>query len=41
MRRLTTLLIVVAAVASAAALFQAVQSRLSDAAFAFTVHPTC
>ena len=39
MRRLTTLLIVVAAVASAAALFQAVQSRLSDAAFAFTVHP--
>lgn len=39
MRRLTTLLIVVAAAAAAAALFQAVQSRLSDAAFAFTVHP--
>jgi len=39
MRRLTTLLVVVAAVAAAAALFQVVQSRLSDAAFAFTVHP--
>jgi len=38
-RRLTTLLTVVAAMAAAAALFQAVQSRLSDAAFAFTVHP--
>jgi signal transduction histidine kinase len=39
MRRLTTLLLIVAVVAAAAALFQAVQSRLSDAAFAFTVHP--
>ena len=39
MRWLTTLLLVVAVVAAAAALFQAVQSRLSDAAFAFTVHP--
>jgi len=38
-RRLTNLLTVVAAVAAAAALFQAVQSRLSDAAFAFTVRP--
>jgi two-component system nitrogen regulation sensor histidine kinase NtrY len=39
MRRVTTLLIVIAMVAAAAALFQAVQSRLSDAAFAFTAHP--
>lgn len=39
MRRLTTLLIVVAVVAAAALLFQTVQSRLSEAAFAFTVHP--
>jgi len=39
MRWLTTLLLVVAVVAAGAAVFQAVQSRLSDAAFAFTVHP--
>ena len=39
MHRLTTVVIVAAVVTAAAALFQAVQSRLSDAAFAFTVHP--
>ncbi len=39
MRRMSAVLTVVAAVAAAAALFQAVQSRLSDAALAFTVHP--
>jgi two-component system nitrogen regulation sensor histidine kinase NtrY len=39
MRRLTTLLIVVAAVVAATLLFRTVQSRLSEAAFAFTVHP--
>lgn len=39
MRKLTSLLVVLAALAAAAALFQAVQSRLSDAALAFAVHP--
>jgi len=39
MRRLTTLVLVVVTVLASVVVFQAVQRRLTDAAFAFSVHP--